>query len=200
MVATATRKARAARVETPAELPVSQVEAPTTALTFDGATRGKFLLFAVPRAEKVQDGPVMRGFVETNEGRIDVAGWTNTARDTGVEYLSLKFGNTRKPEADATPGEEVEYVLGPFYGRLFRETTTDSITGHTVTKRYFGYVGKSEKTGVDEHEQAVYQDVWELSLKAKPALSGDQSTRYINGTVNPKQRSQDETQTDGLPF
>ena len=198
MVATTARKTRTAPVQAPAA--ATQPEAQASALTLNGATRGKLVLFAIPRGELVDDGPVMRGFVETAEGKIDAAGWKKTARDTGVEYLSLKLGNTRKPDENAPADEPVEYLIGPFYGRLFREAKTDRATGRTVTKRYWGYVEKAEKTGTDARGQAVYKNVWELAIQAKPATSGDNRTHYINGTVNPKTHEGAEDQDNGLPF
>lgn len=198
MVATAARKTtRTAPVQAPAA--ATQTEAPASVLTLNGTTRGKLVLFAIPRSELVDDGPVMRGFVETPEGKIDAAGWKKTARDTGVEYLSLKLGNTRKPAEDAPAGEPVEYVVGPFYGRLFRETKTDRDSGRTVVKRYWGYIEKADKIGTDPRGQAVYKNVWELAVQAKPAISGDNRTHYINGMVSPKAHDQDE-QDSGLPF
>ncbi len=198
MVATTTRKPRTAPVQAPAA--AIQPEASVSVLTLNGATRGKLVLFAIPRGELVDDGPAMRGFVETPEGKIDAAGWKKTARDTGVEYLSLKLGNTRKPDEDAPAGEPVEYVVGPFYGRLFRETKTDRDSGRTVVKRYWGYVEKAEKVGIDAGGQTVYQNVWELAVQAKPATSGDHRTHYISGTVSPKAHARDDDQDNGLPF
>jgi hypothetical protein len=85
-------------------------EAPATpaaaapSIMLDGNTRAKFVLFAIPAAERVEDGPLMRGMLETEQGRINVAGWKRVARDSGNEYLSLKVGNTRPREEGVSRG------------------------------------------------------------------------------------------------
>src|ERR1700733_12302128 len=86
----------------------------------NGATFGKFVLFGIPRADQVKDGPVMRGLVEVKtEGqgapvKVQVAAWLKIGRTSGTEYLSLKVGNN-------DPEDPETYTVGPFYGRLFRQ-------------------------------------------------------------------------------
>jgi hypothetical protein len=65
----------------------------------NGATFGKFVLFGIPRADQVKDGPVMRGLVEVKTKthgapvKVQVAAWLKIGRSSGTEYLSLKVGN-----------------------------------------------------------------------------------------------------------
>ena len=68
-------------------------------------TTAKFVLFTIPAAERVAGGPVMRGFVEMASAqdsaeptKVQVAGWSELARDTGREYLSLKASPLTKPD------------------------------------------------------------------------------------------------------
>ena len=83
-------------------------------------TQAKFVLFAISRADLVDKGPVMRGFIEvkTDENaapvKVNVAAWLKIGRTSGTEYLSLKVGNNN-------PDDPEEYSVGPFYGRLFRQ-------------------------------------------------------------------------------
>lgn len=149
--------------------------------TLDGNSRGKFMLFAIPSAEQVAGGPVMRGFVETEAGRIHIAGWKRIGRDSGNEYLSLRVGNTRAPQQGES--DEEKWTVGPYYGRLFREVTVSRGEKRT---RYFGFVEDAVKTGHDEvSQEARYRTVWELQVRARPAISGDGRTGYISGTVQP---------------
>lgn len=154
------------------------------ALSLDGETRGKFVLFAIPAGERVADGPVMRGFIETEAGKISVAGWKKTGRESGAEYLSLKAGNTRPRAADAAEDAPDEWLIGPFYGRLFRETAQE---GERVkVKRYFGFVEDSVRVGEDAAtHKGVYRTNWQIQIKARPEVSGDQRTHYVSGTVHP---------------
>lgn len=156
--------------------------APSVVLpTLDAHVRGKFMLFAIPSAEQVAGGPVMRGFVETEAGKVNVAGWKRVGRESGNEYLSLRVGNTRTPQ----PGEsdDEKWTVGPYYGRLFREVTVSRGEKRT---RYFGFIEDATKAGLDEvtHE-ARYRTLWELQVRARPAISGDGRTGYISGTVQP---------------
>ncbi len=95
---------RAARkpIESTAQTTDSDGAEQSTPLVLNGQTRGKFVLFGIPAAERVEDGPVMRGLLETDAGKINVAGWKKIGRDSGAEYLSLKVGNTKPRPADAS--------------------------------------------------------------------------------------------------
>jgi hypothetical protein len=145
-------------------------------------TQGKFVLFNIPAKERVAGGPVMRGFVEIEAPEEDaepvkvrVAGWSEVARDSGREYLSLKVANTE--------GEDREtYSVGPFYGRLFK-TVTKTKAGEV---RYFGFIEDAEKVGEDEQGRGVYERHWELAIRAKRAVSGDGRTVYISGHLGPR--------------
>ncbi len=105
----------------------------------NGTTFGKFVLFGIPRADQVKDGPVMRGLVEVKteaQGapvKVQVAAWLKIGRSSGTEYLSLKVGNN-------DPEDPETYTVGPFYGRLFRQ-----VDG--TRTRYFGFIEEAEKTG-----------------------------------------------------
>jgi hypothetical protein len=167
-------------------------------LALDGQTRAKFVLFAIPASERVEDGPVMRGLLETPQGRINVAGWKRVARDSGNEYLSLKVGNTRPREEGAPRGRPDEWLIGPFYGRLFKEVTMRRGIGST---RYFGFIENAEKIGEDATtQQGLYKTHWQLHVKARPSVSSDGLTPYISGTASPAgARAVEEGETK-LPF
>ena len=158
----------------------------------NATTHGKFVLFSIPRAEQVEKGPVMRGFVEvkTQEGiapvKVNVAAWLKIGRASGVEYLSLKVGNNTVEDPEA-------YSVGPFYGRLFRQV-------EGTRTRYFGFIEDAEKTGEDENGQGLYERHWQIRVTAKPALSNDHKTRYIAGQVMPSQQSEEAADEDQLPF
>lgn len=199
MPKTATRPtSRAPSSQAPAE-PATQPEQVSSAstVTLDGSTRGKFVLFAIPQAERVQDGPVMRGFVETEAGKINVAGWKKFARDSGNEYLSLKVGNTKMRDESTPDGAPDEWLLGPFYGRLFKEVTVSRGEKRT---RYFGFVEDSVKTGEEPGTgKGVYRTNWQIQVQAKPSISGDRRTHYINGSAYPKDNTSGAAE-NGLPF
>ena len=158
----------------------------------NGATLGKFVLFGIPRADQVKDGPVMRGLVEVKTEthgapvKVQVAAWLKIGRSSGTEYLSLKVGNNN-------PDDPETYTVGPFYGRLFRQ-----VEGSRT--RYFGFIEESEKTGEDENGQGTYVTHWQLRISAKSALSTDQKTKYIGGSVAPSQMNEQEEESTNLPF
>jgi hypothetical protein len=180
--------------KTPA--PVETKEAP--ALSLNGSTSGKFVLFTIPARDRVEDGPVLRGFIETGAGKINVAGWKKTGRDSGTDYLSLKVGNT-KPRPEDTPDDvPEEWVIGPFYGRMFRELVKSG--EQTKVKRYFGFIEDSVKVGEDpKTHKGVYRTNWQIQIKAKPDVSNDGKTHYVNGTVYPR-AGNDESVDDDIPF
>lgn len=155
-------------------------------------THAKFVLFGIARTDLVDNGPVMRGFVEvkTEEGgqpvKINVAAWLKIGRSSGTEYLSLKVGNNSQEEPE-------QYSVGPFYGRLFRQ-----VDGSRT--RYFGFIEESEKTGEDENGQGTYATHWQIRVNAKPALSNDGKTRYIGGSVTPSQQQAETHEDSNLPF
>jgi len=158
----------------------------------NGTTFGKFVLFGIPRADQVKDGPVMRGLVEVKtetQGapvKVQVAAWLKIGRSSGTEYLSLKVGNNN-------PDDPETYTVGPFYGRLFRQ-----VEGSRT--RYFGFIEESEKTGEDENGQGTYVTHWQLRISAKSAVSNDQKTKYISGSVAPSQMNEQEEESTSLPF
>jgi hypothetical protein len=158
----------------------------------NGMTLGKFVLFGIPRADQVKDGPVMRGLVEVKteaQGapvKVQVAAWLKIGRNSGTEYLSLKVGNN-------DPEDPETYTVGPFYGRLFRQ-----VEGSRT--RYFGFIEEAEKTGEDENGQGTYVTHWQLRVSAKSAVSNDQKTKYISGSVAPSQMNEQEEEASSLPF
>jgi hypothetical protein len=158
----------------------------------NGATFGKFVLFGIPRADQVKDGPVMRGLVEVKTEthgapvKVQVAAWLKIGRSSGTEYLSLKVGNNN-------PDDPETYTVGPFYGRLFRQ-----VEGSRT--RYFGFIEEAEKTGEDENGQGTYVTHWQLRVSAKAAVSNDQKTKYISGSVAPSQMNEQEEESTSLPF
>ena len=158
----------------------------------NGATVGKFVLFGIPRADQVKDGPVMRGLVEVKADaqgapvKVQVAAWLKIGRSSGTEYLSLKVGNN-------DPEDPETYTVGPFYGRLFRQ-----VDGSRA--RYFGFIEEAEKTGEDENGQGTYVTHWQLRVSAKSAVSNDQKTKYISGSVAPSQMHEQEEESAALPF
>ena len=172
---------------------VNAMNKQTAAGILNGGTLGKFVLFGIPRADQVKDGPVMRGLVEVKTDsqeppvKVQVAAWLKIGRSSGTEYLSLKVGNNN-------PEEPEDYTVGPFYGRLFRQ-----VEGNRT--RYFGFIEEAEKTGEDENGQGTYVTHWQLRVNAKSAVSNDQKTRYISGNIAPSQMQepQEEESTD-LPF
>lgn len=161
--------------------------------------QAKFVLFAIRPEERVNSGPVMRGFIElpavdgAESVKISVAGWAKVGRESGTEYLSLKVGNTRQPPEGHTG--PAEWEIGPFYGRLFKETA-NSRQGARI--RYFGFVEHSERTGEDKNQRGIYTTHWQVSVHAKRAISGDGRTTYLSGTVTPTQGK--DTGSDELPF
>lgn len=158
----------------------------------NGTTFGKFVLFGIPRTDQVKDGPVMRGLIEVKTEpqaapvKVQVAAWLKIGRSSGTEYLSLKVGNN-DPEAPES------YTVGPFYGRLFRQTDGSRT-------RYFGFIEEAEKTGENENGQGTYVTHWQLRVSAKPAVSNDQKTKYISGSVAPSQMNEQEEESSSLPF
>jgi len=162
-----------------------------------GDTRAKFVLFAVPASERVDDGPVMRGLLETEQGKVNVAGWKRVARETGAEYLSLKVGNSKPRDASAPKDDGDEWLVGPFYGRLFKEVR--SLRGATTT-RYFGFIEDAVKVGVDaETSKGLYETRWQVQIRAKPNVSKDGKTPYIDGTVSPAATRAEQGEA-ALPF
>ena len=164
-----------------------------TAGVLHGGTIGKLVLFGIPRADQVKDGPVMRGLVEVKTDsqeapvKVQVAAWLKIGRSSGTEYLSLKVGNNN-------PDEPEDYTVGPFYGRLFRQ-----VEGNRT--RYFGFIEEAEKTGEDENGQGTYVTHWQLRVNAKSAVSNDQKTKYISGNIAPSQmQEQQEEESSDLPF
>jgi hypothetical protein len=158
----------------------------------NGTTLGKFVLFGIPRADQVKDGPVMRGLVEVKTEthgapvKVQVAAWLKIGRSSGTEYLSLKVGNNN-------PDDPETYTVGPFYGRLFRQ-----VEGSRT--RYFGFIEEAEKTGEDENGQGTYVTHWQLRVSAKAAVSNDQKTKYISGSIAPSQMNEQEEESAALPF
>jgi hypothetical protein len=164
----------------------------TSSDILNGATFGKFVLFGIPRADQVKDGPVMRGLVEVKTEthgapvKVQVAAWLKIGRSSGTEYLSLKVGSNN-------PEDPEDYTVGPFYGRLFRQ-----VEGNRT--RYFGFIEEAEKTGEDENGQGTYVTHWQLRVSAKAAVSNDQKTKYISGSVAPSQMNEQEEEASSLPF
>ena len=158
----------------------------------NGTTFGKFVLFGIPRADQVKDGPVMRGLIEVKTEthgapvKVQVAAWLKIGRSSGTEYLSLKVGNNN-------PDDPETYTVGPFYGRLFRQ-----VDGNRT--RYFGFIEEAEKPGEDENGQGTYVTHWQLRVSAKAAVSNDQKTKYISGSVAPSQMNEQEEESTSLPF
>jgi hypothetical protein len=157
----------------------------------NGATFGKFVLFGIPRADQVKGGPVMRGLVEVKTEthapvKVQVAAWLKIGRSSGTEYLSLKVGNNNADDPET-------YTVGPFYGRLFRQ-----VEGSRT--RYFGFIEEAEKTGEDENGQGTYVTHWQLRVSARSAVSNDQKTKYISGSVAPSQMNEQEEESTSLPF
>ena len=160
----------------------------------DGRTRGRVCLFPIPKADRVADGPVMRGFLETDAGQIQLAAWKRIGRESGNEYLSLKLGNTKRPDANASPDAAEQWMVGPFYGRLFKQVSGE---GEKQKTRYFGFFEKSDKTGVDSaSEQGIYSKEWQLQIAAKPATYGEDQP-YITGDAFPKETADAERD---MPF
>ena len=155
-------------------------------------TPAKFVLFGIAKADRVDNGPLMRGFIEiTGDGglspvQVNVAAWHKIARNTGTEYLSLKIGNN-------TPEDPAQFSVGPFYGRLFRQTDGNRT-------RYFGFIESAAKTGEDENGQGTYETYWQILVNAKPAVSHDGKTHYISGAVSPSRPAEDTVEESALPF
>jgi hypothetical protein len=168
------------------------------AISLNGSTRARFVLFAIPPAERVDDGPLMRGQLETEQGRINVAGWKRVARDSGNEYLSLKVGITKPREPDAPKGRPDEWLLGPFYGRLFKQAASRRRGGQAV--RYFGFIEHAERVSEDPvTNQGQYKTLWQLHVKARPSISHDGRTHYIDGSAYPPGARPDAGEA-ALPF
>ncbi len=169
----------------------------------DGRTRGRLVLFVIPEAERVERGPLMRGFIELPEGQVRVAAWKKFARDNGNEYLSLRVGNSQRrtdgdsgESADGVDGGEA-WAVGPFYGRLFRDVTA---TRGETRRRYFGFIESASRVAEDPSSgNGVYETDWQLLVRAHPDVSGDGRTPYIAGQVYPKD-SGPATEVTGLPF
>lgn len=170
------------------QVPAIAETAVQNSIEINGATGAKFLLFPIPVADRVLDGPIMRGFLDLgSDQQVQVGAWKRIGKESGTEYLSLKVANTKKPDENASPSESEEYLVGPYYGRLFKEIKGQ---GENERVRYFGYIEHSEKVGIDAGGQNIYQTYWQLQINARPQTSGDQK-RYIGGTVNPKGESRD---------
>jgi uncharacterized protein (DUF736 family) len=167
-------------------------------LGLDASTRSKFVLFAIPVADRVEEGPVMRGLLETEQGKINVAGWKRVARESGKEYLSLKVGNTKPRELEAPADAPDEWLVGPFYGRLFKEVSS---TRDGERTRYFGFIEHSEKVGEDAHTlKGIYKTHWQVQIKARPNVSNDGRTHYIDGTANPAGAKAETADAGPMPF
>lgn len=177
--------------------PAASTQEAESVLTINGTTRAKLCLFAIPQDERVEDGPVMRGFLETDAGQVQLAGWKKLARDSGNEYLSLKLGNTKRREEDTPDDVPDEYLIGPFYGRLFKEVTEK---GENKTTRYFGFIEHSEKVGTDAQGKGIYTTHWQLQVRGKPDMSNDRTKRYISGSVYPKEAANSAHGDNDLPF
>lgn len=192
------KAAKQSKVEEQTAAPQAPAAEGPRSLSLDGATRGKFVMFGIPETDRVEGGPVMRGVIETDAGKINAAAWKKTGRESGADYLSLKVGNTKLRPADASADMPEEWVIGPFYGRLFREL--EEVNGKPTVKRYFGFIEDSVKVGDDpKTNKGVYRTTWQIQIKAKPAVSNDQKTRYISGSVHPR-ATQGEAVEGDLPF
>ncbi len=166
----------------------------------DGRTRGRLVLFVIAEAERVERGPLMRGFIELPEGQVKVAAWMKCARDNGNEYLSLRVGNSlRREEGDSADGADAgeAWAVGPFYGRLFRDVTA---TRGETRRRYYGFIESASRVAEDPSSgSGVYETDWQLLVRAHPEVSGDGRTSYISGQVYPKD-SGPAAEVVGLPF
>jgi hypothetical protein len=202
MLATQTEGKARRRGRHPAEASAEQAQAPgashaqtpPVAAVLNGSAQGKFVLFNIPARDRREDGPVMRGFIEVQPAsgealKVNVAAWSRVSKEKRTAYLSLKVGNTEKPEADHADAEPV-YTVGPFYGRLFREVTP---LKEGVKVRYFGFVEDAQKVGEGE-----YVTQWQLAVRARRAVSNDGKTVYVSGSVAPAV-GRDEHEDD-LPF
>jgi uncharacterized protein (DUF736 family) len=163
------------------------------------AVRAKLVLFGVPPEDRVADGPLMRGFLETEQGKVNVAGWKKVARESGNDYLSLRVGNSKPGDAEFSAATgHVEWTVGPYYGRLFKEVS--SLRGGAKRSRYFGFIEDAVKAGEDAATgRPVYEVRWQLLIRAKPDVSGDGRTPYIKGTVSPRE-AEGRGNAGGLPF
>jgi hypothetical protein len=128
------------------------------AKTFNGA---RFALFNhTPETDDGRTHPVMRGLIENDGMKVDVAAFAAMA-DSGTPYLRLSLGNKDQVSV---------------YGRLFRDAKKE---GH-----YFGYIELSRPTGeIDSDGHKVYETVWKLNIRAErtKAKSG---AKYIGGEVS----------------
>lgn len=52
---------------------------------------GYGFLFPVPDEKRKENGPRMTGKATLNGQEVEVAAWTKKAKNTGVQYFSLKF-------------------------------------------------------------------------------------------------------------
>lgn len=155
---------------------------------------GKLVLFPIKKADRVPDGPIMRGFIEPKgrpQDKVNVAGWSKIGRESGTEYVSLKAGNNSAEQPDV-------YSVGPYFGSMFRQIDGE---GEHKKVRYFGSIEDSQRTGEDRDGGGIYTTHGRVRFNGKRAVSGDGKTQYITGLILLADMPQaDDSLDDDLPF
>lgn len=118
-------------------------------------TKAKGALFTVKAEDRKENGPIMTGNFELEEGKIAIAAFLKTAKETGKQYLNLKVGNKNDQ---------------PLYGRLFR---VEEKKGEK-SPDYTGYVA----LGSDEEAPELRVAGWKTKSK-------DGNTSYISLVIEP---------------
>jgi hypothetical protein len=153
---------------------------------------GKLVLFPIKQAERVPDGPVMRGFIEPKgepQNKVNVAAWSKIGRESGTEYLSLKVGNNSAAQPRV-------YSVGPYFGSMFRQVEDE---GRKI--RYFGFIEDAERTGEDGGGRGIYSMRGRVRFTAKRAVSSDGQTHYLTGLIVAAETPQPDNGEGGVfPF
>lgn len=153
----------------------------------DATTKANFKLFN--RAAGAEDDPtkvypIMNGFLENKDFRLNVAAFFLTNKTTG-EQIKDKGGNAILSLAIGNTNEET------FYGTLYKDLKPGK------EGSYYGYIDKSVDTGeVDEEGKKIYAKLWQLSIAARRHVPEDPSKKkYIGGDVYPNKAATAKTGT-----
>ncbi|RZI40348.1 hypothetical protein EGT07_23690 [Herbaspirillum sp. HC18] len=112
--------------------------------------------------------PVMTGFIENGESRVQVGAFRQVNSKTKKEFLSLSIGNERDEQR--------------FAGTLHRDEKPGR-EGH-----YFGYISESTYCGEEAGKPVYESGEWQLAISAK-RVKPEGKKPYIGGDVYPSKKS-----------
>jgi hypothetical protein len=118
--------------------------------------------------------PLMTGFIENSEFRLQVGAFRQVNSKTQKEFLSLSVGNAGDTHR--------------FSGTLHRDEKVGK-EGH-----YYGYISESVVVGEDQGKPVFESGEWQLLVSAK-RVEPEGKKKYIGGDVYPSKKSSDSAQS-----